>query len=69
MTTKQRGPAKRPGKPTTDKPTIDQENHDQNIGQRDRTADKPGEKPPIGPDKHDNYGQRGTLVADDNDVE
>ncbi|HEX5061794.1 MAG TPA: hypothetical protein VFV99_20645 [Kofleriaceae bacterium] len=45
------------------KPTIELENHDQNVGQRESShAGGKGGKPTIGPETHDaNYGQRDTI--------
>ena len=66
MTTKQQQPTPKGGKPT-----IDQENHDKNIGQRERTATVPAsEKETIGPDKHGNVGERGpAVISNDYEVE
>ena len=66
MTTKQVQPTQKGGKPT-----IEQENHDKNIGQRERTTTTPeSEKETIGPDKHGNAGERGpSVITNDNEVE
>jgi hypothetical protein len=54
------------------KPTIEPDNHDENVGQREPTgAEHGGVKPPA---EHDNrgkhYGQReGSTTTADNDVE
>ena len=64
-------PSKRPDT-ESGKPTIDQETHDQNVGQRQKTdATTEGGKPTIEEDNRGlNYGQRpGSTVAEDNDVE
>jgi hypothetical protein len=64
-------PSKRPDT-ESGKPTIDQENHDQNVGQRQKSdATTEGGKPTIEEDNRGlNYGQRpGSTVAEDNDVE
>lgn len=57
--------AKKPGKAPEGKPTIGPNNHDQNVGQRERTHSV-GEhgKPTIEPDTHDaNVGQRDPIDA------
>lgn len=59
--------AKKPGKAPEGKPTIEPNNHDQNVGQRERTHSV-GEhgKPTIEPDTHDaNVGQRDPIDAKD----
>jgi hypothetical protein len=53
------------------KPTIDPNNHDENIGQRDHSRVKQdGAKPAVDDDRGKNYGQReGSTITEDNDVE
>jgi hypothetical protein len=54
------------------KPTIEPDNHDENVGQREHSdATHGGVKPPAEHDKRGkNYGQReGSTVTEDNDVE
>jgi hypothetical protein len=59
-----------PKKPEA-KPTIEQDNHDENVGQRDKTgAKQEGAKPSVDDSRGKNYGQRdGSTVTEDNDVE
>lgn len=55
--------AKKPAKAPEGKPTIEPDNHDQNVGQRERTHSVGSHgKPTIEPDTHDaNVGQRDPL--------
>jgi len=59
-------PAKKGGKPT-----IDQESHDENVGQRQQISrDNKTEKPTVGPETHDNAGERGAnVITNDGEVE
>jgi len=52
------------------KPTIELENHDQNVGQRESShAGGKGGKPTISPETHDaNYGQRDTIDEEDDEL-
>jgi hypothetical protein len=61
---------KQPPKPEG-KPTVEQHDHDQNVGQRERTGVKQdGAKPSVDEEPGKNYGQReGSTVTEDNDVE
>jgi hypothetical protein len=70
-----------PSKKPDGKPTIQQGNRDQNIGEREGTKSRPDEKPTGGKEtdgkgtidqdeRGGNYGQReGSTISEDNDVE
>jgi hypothetical protein len=53
------------------KPTVEQNKHDANVGQREQTGTKQdGAKPGVDQERGKNYGQReGSTITEDNDVE